>query len=196
MRNYKSLFENSEIENFFYKRTNNHINLVRKYIKKILNSNIINELNKDILKNEYKNHDASKLKFPELKPYIYITWNYKCKADGINFKLNQKQKDWMNKASEHHVKNNKHHPECWCDIKVNLINKDNRDKLPEEIINSTKMSKEYIACMVSDWMAMSEELKNDPFEWAENNINIKWKFNDEQKKFIYKILNEIWNGKL
>ncbi len=181
-----------EMKNFFNVRTNFHISLVEKYLQKIINSNLGNKLNKSILKNEIILHDKSKFIEPEYTPYLYITWNYKCKQEGTSFIFSDEMQVKMNNASEHHIKNNKHHPEYWSNQNTNLINKINRDKPPDEIINVTRMPLDYIACMCADWMAMSEELENSPIDWADKNVNIRWKFTKEQSDFIYKILNEIW----
>ena len=31
-----------------------------------------------------------------------------------------------------------------------------------------------------------------PAGWADKNVNVRWKFNDEQKDLIYEILDEVW----
>ena len=31
------------------------------------------------------------------------------------------------------------------------------------------------------------------FHWADKNVNVKWKFNNDQKKLIYDLINKIWN---
>ena len=55
-----------------------------------------------------------------------------------------------------------------------------------------KMPLLYIAEMVADWMAMSEEKNTCPYEWADKNIGVRWNFTDKQKEFIYNILDKCW----
>jgi hypothetical protein len=47
--------------------------------------------------------------------------------------------------------------------------------------------------MVADWFAMSEELGGHPKEWADKNINIRWKFNDNQIRLIYDLIQRVWD---
>jgi hypothetical protein len=47
--------------------------------------------------------------------------------------------------------------------------------------------------MCADWCAMSEELgTNSPKNWADKNVNIRWKFSPRQVKLIYDIIDKIW----
>lgn len=178
-----------EMEEFFDKRTKEHIERVKKYSKKI---NEYSDKFKNIIEDSEK-HDESKFEDIEKIPYILTTWNYKLKRENKKFDIPEEYKKEMDKASEHHVKNNKHHPEYWSDnLPKNIINKEDRDKPPEEIIDATKMSDDAIASMVADWMAMSEELNDDPYKWAKKNINIRWKFSKEQENLIYELLDNIW----
>lgn len=195
MKRYKRLFEakpDKQMTDFFYKRTKYHLDLVKKYLNKILNSSLIYKINPNILKREKIIHDHFKLIEPELTPYIHITWDYKCKAEGKKYKVSTEIRNDMNQATIHHIINSEHHPEYWTDRNTNLFNKNDRDKAPSEIVDATKMSVSYVACMCADWMAMAEELNNCPYEWAKKNINIRWKFTPEQEKFIYNIMDECW----
>lgn len=182
--------EKIEIKKWFTTRTENHISLVQKYCKKIFEydpskfSEIIER---------GKVHDDSKFKNPEMDPYIYIAWQYKCKEDGKEFNVPKEMKDKMSKATEHHVKNNRHHPEFHSDKEVNLINREDRDKPPKEIIDATKMDDLDIAEMVADWCAMSDEKESSPKKWADKNVNIRWKFSDSQKDLIYELIGEIFD---
>lgn len=89
----------------------------------------------------------------------------------------------MDKASFYHITTNKHHPEYWCGKK---------DMENSHIMNVETMPLEYIAAMICDWMAMSKELNNCPYDWADKNVNIKWRFSEKQFDLIYKILDLIW----
>jgi len=174
-----------EMENYYIKRTNKHINLVNKYC---------NKLNNNGLSKRGKLHDYSKLyNIDEYTPYILITWKYYCRDNNIKFELPQHINDIMDQASEHHILNNPHHPEYHQEIKQNLINKNNRDDIPDQTIDATKMDFLSILEMCCDWCAMSEERKNSPFEWADKVINKRWKFTDEQINLIYNTLNKLWN---
>ena len=74
----------------------------------------------------------------------------------------------------------------------NLINREDRDKPPKEMVDGTKMPDMAIAEMVCDWQSMSDELKkNTTREWADRNINVRWKFNENQTKLIYDIIESI-----
>jgi len=199
MKKYKSLFEiemqpTQEMIDFFHIRTNKHINLVRKYLDKIIPLNIFSD--NSILEKEKVLHDVSKFKSPEYIPYLYVTWDYRMKDLGKESNLPDNIKNQMNIATEYHIKNNKHHPEYWSDKETNLINRNNRDKLPEELVDTTKMPLPYVACMVSDWMAMSDEKNSSPYDWVNSNINRRWMFNDNQVNLIYKLLDRCWSEKI
>lgn len=183
---------NLEKKDFFTKRTNFHINDVISFLDSIERCPELSFLDRDILEQEKYDHDSSKWEEPEYTPYVHITWDYKCKDEGIVYEVSNEIKNKMNEASNHHVKNNKHHPEYWSKTDINVINRDDRDKAPSEIIDATSMPPEYIASMCADWVAMSKEKNNSPYEWAKKNINIRWKFTKNQENLIYKIFDLIW----
>jgi len=60
------------------------------------------------------------------------------------------------------------------------------------MVDAMKMDNLDIAEMVCDWCAMSEERGNTPMQWADKNVNVRWKFTDEQKDLIYDLMNKIW----
>jgi hypothetical protein len=177
-----------KMEDHFVNRTKRHINLVRKYTEKIES-----KYPKSLagLHEQSLVHDASKFEEPEYSPYLHIAWKYKLQAEGQTYDPPSSIKDDMTKATEHHVKSNKHHPEYWTD-QVNTINPDNRDAPPEEMVDASKMPDVSLAEMCADWMAMAEEKGTNPLTWAEKNVNIRWKFTEGQTKKIYEILNTIW----
>lgn len=180
-----------EMAEWFKKRTSRHINLVKEYCRQIENYDP-NRFKG--LCEQAKNHDQSKFEDPEHTPYVYITWDYKCKEDGNKFEVPENIKDRMNEATQHHVsnENNKHHPECYSPQKVDLINRSDRDKPPEKIVDATKMPVLSLAEMVADWLSMSIEKKSNPKQWANKNVNVRWKFSDEQKDMIYELIENIW----
>ena len=182
------------MEDWYEKRTNKHIDLVKKYCEKIISH--YDEFQE--LKDRLKIHDDSKFEEPEYTPYVFITWKYKCKEDDINFEdCNPPENidDLMYDATIHHITNNSHHPEYHAPNKNDhnaLINKKDRDKPPSDIIDATKMPDLDIAEMCADWCSVSEEKGNFPKSWADKNIGVRWKFTENQKELIYDILDSIW----
>ena len=82
---------------WYLQRTNNHIALVKKYGIK--------------LGIECEGHDALNLQEPEMTPYVFITWRYKCKDTG-EFNVSTTKMEAQNErgyiTSRKH--NNQHHP--------------------------------------------------------------------------------------
>lgn len=181
----KNVSYTPEMKDWFLERTKTHIKNVQDFAGRVEKE--FPDYAKGLTKHALK-HDANKFKEPSLTPYIHITWMYKMKDDGKDYKIPESVNDTV--ATEFHVKSNDHHPEFWTDQKE-TINKDNRDK-PNILIDGTKMSDRAISEMCSDWMAMSFEKGGDPKDWAKKNINTRWKFSKEQEEMIYKILNKIW----
>ena len=67
--------EYDKMKEWFNKRTSKHISMVTKYAEKIdgLKDDRFNGIVQRM-----KGHDQSKFKDPEVEPYIYTTWKYKC----------------------------------------------------------------------------------------------------------------------
>lgn len=183
---YVDLIDDGKLE-YFMERTNKHIDLVKKYMSKIVQ----NFPQYEELSDRIELHDKTKFENPELEPYVYITWKYKCKDDGMDFPISQDMENKMLEATLHHIKNNKHHPEYHTEQTDDLLNKNDRDK-PNSLINAEKMPNIDIAEMVADWCAMSEEKGNTPTEWANKNVNIRWKFTEDQRNLIYELIDSIW----
>jgi len=185
-----------EMRNWFDKRTNKHIELVQKYAKKIAQYDP--ERFGDLV-NILTDHDQSKFEEPEYTPYIWITWKYKLEADGKDgkdgkkFEPSEKLQKEMTEATDHHVKNNEHHPEYWDPgkNKKTLINSENRDKAADKI-DARKMPLLAITEMVADWCSVSDERGNSPKSWADKNVNTRWQFNDEAVELIYELIDAIW----
>lgn len=181
-----------EMYDWYIKRTNMHIKLVQKWAQVIVDQywgestkNIVEEFLNKLLLNKVKDHDKSKLEDEsEIKPYVFISWMYKMKDQGIDYKIPDDVDDTA--ATTHHVLSNDHHPEYWSD-NFNPINRVDRDK-PKELIDATNMTDTAIVHMCCDWMAMSEEKGTDPMEWADKNINVRWKFDEDQVDLIKDIL--------
>ena len=179
-----------EMHEWFKKRTNKHIELVRKYCKKIADYD--NDRFKGIIERG-KVHDDSKFESPEYEPYVYTTWKYKCEADDKEFEAPEGMEDKMHEATEHHVNNskNKHHPESHSSQKQ-TINKKNRDKPPDKVIDASKMSDLDLGEMLADWCSVSEERGTSPKKWADDNISIRWKFTKEHEDLIYELIENIF----
>lgn len=181
-----------KMKDFFDKRTNKHIERVQKYCKKIA------DYDKDRfgkLVEQAKDHDHSKFKDPEIEPYLYVTWSYKCKDDGVDFDPPEGMDDKMNEATTHHVLHNSHHPEFHAGEDSEVINKEDRDSpVRDKIIDGTKMPDLDIGEMVADWVSMGQEKGNSAKGWADKNINVRWKFTESQKDLIYELI-EVCEGK-
>jgi len=173
-----------EMRDWFDERTMKHINLVQKHAKNIAD----NFTQFKELVEITKKHDESKLKDPEKTPYIFISWNYHCKDIGQKYDMPSEWLDKSHEATLHHVKHNKHHAEYYDDNSD--INKNNRDSKPENMVDATSMPDIYVAEMCADWIAMGEEKGNTAKEWADKNVNIRWKFTDKQTKMIYDIISK------
>jgi len=175
-------------------RTRAHLFLVRKWSDLIAGSNDP-RIERDLLDLERDEHDYHKWIEPELTPYVYITWNYFCRRKGIPFNLTEEMKQKTHEATFHHIKNHKHHPEYWDDgVTILGLNKDDRDRPSAgQIVDGTKMPLTYVAAMCADWFAMSEELGGHPAKWAADNINVRWKFTNEQIGFINDLIADVWN---
>lgn len=179
--------------NFFNDRTNKHISLVQNYIFKIINIGD-ERIDNTILKNEVINgHDKSKWEEPEHTPYLFLTWKKHQENIGNSYDISNNIKRSIQRATFHHVKYNLHHPEYWDDNStIDNINGNDRDKPSEKMTDATLMPLSYIAIMVADWLAMSEEFSTNPYDWAKNNINVRWRFTTEQEKLIYDLLKKLY----
>jgi hypothetical protein len=178
--------EQQEITKFYYKRTREHIDRVKKYIDLIYNSDPKKFY---LLQSRKELHDQSKYKKPELEPYKILTWKYHCTDIGKEFKTDKNTDHQIHIATYHHIKNNKHHPECWDENTTkDSLNSRDRDKPPDKMVDGTKMPEVDIAEMCADWCSMAEEKGTNPVEWAKKNINVRWRFNEDQILLIYKLL--------
>lgn len=175
----------------YWRRTENHITLVKKYADLIfkLDPARFRQLSIRVL-----SHDATKFEEPEYEPYIWLTWRYKCKDDGVKFECPEGIR--IEEATLHHVRSNRHHPELHDDTtpEDEMINSKDRDANPDHIVDGTDMDDVDIAEMVSDWCAMSEERGNSPRDWADKTVNKWWKFDKKQKQLIYELIDAVWKG--
>jgi hypothetical protein len=189
--NIKDEYDLEDMKEHFMNRTIRHIKKVHTFCDLIVSQ--FPDLKE--LSNVKIHHDLSKFEDPEHVPYVYIAWKYKMDKEGKDIVVPYSMKEKMIKATEHHVNNNKHHPEYWSNETDNLINPENRDK-PLRLIDATKMPDIYIAEMCADWMAVSKERGSNPIEWADMNIGTRWHFDDDQIELIYDILNTVYFSKI
>lgn len=183
--------QEDEMKEHFDARTKMHIGLVNKYLVEIA-SLCLPEIDNDLLFED--SHDASKFEEPEYTPYLHVNWKHKMRDEGKTYSPSKEIEDSMHFATYHHVKNNKHHPEFW-DYKTtpDSINPRDRDKAPDKIVDGTKMPLTHVAQMVADWTAVDEEKSKvkgrySAKDWADKNVNIRWKFTPQQVELIYKII--------
>jgi hypothetical protein len=175
-----------EIKSFFIQRTIMHIKRVQKYLKKIQALGL-EEVDNSLLSVE-QFHDGSKFLSPEVEPYIHLTWKYKTANDVNPYIPDEKVQKRIDEATWHHITNNLHHPEYWdSDADPAMLNSKDRDKPSGVMVDATSMPLTYIASMMADWLAMSEEKKTDVNDWIKKNVNIRWRFTPEQVALIEKI---------
>jgi len=189
---YKKAKNMNKQEEFFVKRTNEHIDKVKENAEKIVKE--FPEFSE--LLDKVKEHDSSKFKEPERTPYISITWRKKINNDN-NLSKKEKEKELEklpdekkeNEITLYHIKNNSHHPEYHLKDKDEAnISAEDRDK-SDKCVDASLMPDIDIAEMVSDWQAVSDELqKNTAREWFNKQKDTRWKFSKEQEKLIDKLL--------
>ena len=165
-----------EMRKYFSERTKRHKSLVEKYFLGLVG---------DRYKDYIETHDNNKFYYPQVNPYIYLTWSKKEKIE-----MPGDVKRLVHQATIHHITTNPHHPEFWDnDFCVSMLNYQNRDKPSGHIVNACKMPDFFIREMCADWMAMSEEMAGDPIEWANENVGTRWDFSCSQIDLIYSCLN-------
>ncbi len=76
---------------------------------------------------------------------------------------------------------------------MDVINEEDRDEPPDDIIDATKMGDIDIIEMVADWCAMSEERGNHSKDWADKNVGVRWKFDKYQTEYIYRLIGMMFD---
>ena len=176
------------MKDYFYERTNNHIQRVK--LNAIYLSGQMPAI-RDGLIFQVDHHDASKLKAPEIDPYIVLTWKYKMQDLGEPYKLPEGMDERIHEATLHHITSNKHHPEYHDpNFSEKSLNRQDRDAQPKKPVDGTHMDVISIAEMCCDWCSMSQERQgsNDATPWAKQTINKRWNFDNFQEDDIYKFL--------
>ena len=154
----------------FYKRTGEHISRVQKNMEILANN--LEGIDKEAFEKRAADHDHTKYDEYE-KEYIWLSWWFaNNKNDDIYPYPEYKDVIW--KATGGHIHDEKHHPQAWSNVK--------------------DMSEIYLAEMVSDWYAMSQELGTDIYDWMEKNMP-KWDFSEEQVERIYDMMEILAGSK-
>ena len=104
----------------------------------------------DELREIVKEHDASKYEEPEWSAYLHHFYPTNDEES--------KMEEEFDSAVKHHIKNNKHHWNYWCDDDNNLIN--NIDE------NEYKL---YTIERICDWLAMAAQHNEGPTEYYDIN---------------------------
>ena len=179
-------FITPEMEEHYIKRTMSHIEKVQDNGLRLIELLPFGENEKYEFLAIIREHDASKFKEPERSLYVLISWRYHIEEDKFKeINLPEWLLTEMTKITEYHTKNNKHHPEYWDTSLISgFINPENRDET-EVMVDGTQMPKLHIMEMVCDWCSVSEERGGDPTDWADMNVNKRWKFTKEQVELIY-----------
>ena len=189
MEDKKKNLPTKEMDDWFLVRTNKHIENVRFFMDKLVDKYPELEERKEL-------HDLSKFEPPERIPYTWITFKYKCQDDDdLNFEDYNPPEDiddLMNKATHHHITTNSHHAEYHSPNQTDLLNRDDRDKAPDKMVDATAMPEIDLVEMCCDWSGMSKEKGGDPRDWAKSNIGTRWEFTKKQEKIIMDTLDEIW----
>ncbi len=196
----KEIFEETyremvpEKEVFFYTRMLKHLARVYMYVVYLVefHSDVLEEHGVNILqllKNTVE-HDRSKFGEPQLSAYIELVNHYYRKAGGSvkDYPLN---KVLSTNATIHHIISEPHHPEYWDRGFVTdkgKFNINDRDGLPTKPVDGTSMPLECVVEMVCDWEATADEKCDSVREWADNAVNKRWRFTEEQTKLIYSII--------
>jgi hypothetical protein len=158
----------NEMVDFFEERTKRHIDFVGQNLQTMM---AIYPAMHHELSERITSHDLSKYGAEEFIPYVYLTWYHKMRNEGVAYEYpSQDVEDAIRGATQHHIHNNRHHPEFHA--------------------NPHHMTEVDMIEMVCDWEAMSMELGGNTEEWANKNIG-KWNFDKEHVKLIYMFIDDL-----
>jgi hypothetical protein len=159
-----------EMVAFYERRTNGHIERVRKCLTLLAE---VTEYGEALLERA-RVHDASKFGPEERIPYVWLTEYHRCRRNGESFEYSEGIAENVKRAIAHHVLSNRHHPEFHAD--------------PDD------MSKVDLIEMVCDWTAMAQEFGQDGGSargWADKTIGKRVAFNADKRRFIYEMIEEL-----
>ena len=139
-----------EMFKWFFERTQDHIGRVANNMLRVADHF---DLDKQKLVQLGKEHDASKYSIEEFIPYVFLSWDYKMKQDNKEYTLPEGMQKEIDRATLHHIRNNRHHPEHFkngindmtlidilemlCDWKAATLRHENGD-----ILKSIKINKD------------------------------------------------------
>jgi len=178
----------------FHLRTARHNQLVRNNMLDLFTLGLVDKyaLDQEVLFLELREHDATKFKDPQYKAYIEISWSYYQQLDlGKAYPLDQV---FQSNATIHHIISEKHHPEYWDPLFLkhgNKFNTTNRDGLPDTPTDASLMPLTWVAVMVCDWMAISQERNTSIYAWADKTVDKRWLFTPEQKEVLFATIDHL-----
>lgn len=155
---------------YFERRTHEHIARVRRCLALLAN---FTDHGEELIARAQV-HDASKFGPQELVPYVWLTEYHRCRRSGEPFEYPDGVAEEVKRAIHRHVTTNRHHPECHAD--------------PND------MSEVDLIEMVCDWTAMAQEfgeVGGSARGWADKTIGKRVAFNDEKRRFIYQLIEEL-----
>ncbi|RMG23223.1 MAG: hypothetical protein D6724_08815 [Armatimonadetes bacterium] len=172
---------------YFYRRTAEHILRVQRNVVALICSDF--DVDRHALLVQARDHDRTKYEEPEFSTYVELTWMYRCQKLGEPFVPSEGFDERRHTATLHHVTHNPHHPEFYAPNPG--LNPRDRDAAPAEMVDATAMTDVGLVEMCCDWVAMAQELSgsNSAHEWARKNINVRWRFTDDQVARIYETLD-------
>ena len=153
---------------FYEQRTNEHIARVRKCLLLMATATEYGEE----LTERAKAHDASKFGPEERLPYIWLTEFHRCRRSREPFTYPPGMEARVRGAIDHHMKNNRHHPD---------FHVDPNDMTEVDLIE-----------MVCDWTAMAQEFGQDGGSargWADRTIGRRIHLNDARRRFVYEMID-------
>jgi hypothetical protein len=168
--NPRSATPTPEMLDFYERRTNEHIERVRKCLQLMAGAT---QYGKELLARAAV-HDASKFGPEERTAYVWLTEYHRCRRAGEPFDYPEGVAETVQQAIEHHLTSNRHHPESHSD--------------PNE------MTEVDLIEMVCDWTAMAQEFNQDGGSargWADKTVGKRVLFNAEKREFIYRMIEEL-----
>lgn len=159
-----------EMEQLFQERTKKHIDLVIANMEKL--QSFKNVHSETLIERAFL-HDRSKYSIEEYAAYIWLTTKHDKENKGLEFEFPGNIEKAVKKATLHHIKNNKHHPQAHK--------------------NFNRMSLIDVLEMVSDWTAMAQELNQNngsALEFAKEKV-VEIGFNDTKKELIFTAIAEL-----
>jgi hypothetical protein len=160
----------AEMLAFYERRTNDHIERVRRCLMLLAN---VKDCREELIERA-KAHDASKYGPEERIPYVWLTEYHRCRRNGELFEYPEGIAERVKRAIHHHVTSNRHHPE---------FHADPNDMSDVDLIE-----------MVCDWTAMAQEFGQDGGSargWANKTMGMRIAFNAEKQRFIYQVIEEL-----